>query len=159
MMTLETIDLSLEAKVRKCVMKHEGGTKGYKLTMISHPDSERAFIVRWWGKVGQWGQIQVDAFNSRLQARQEFEKILTQKQSRGYSIHAPDSYIKKMALEDLPRRYTADIKKIFGQKWVFFAADIKDAMTPIEASVKETVARAVESLEESAESLEGWGTW
>ena len=84
-------------------MKHEGGTKDYDILIIANQKTERAVMIRRWGKVGVAGQTMAMQFRHYKQADVYAQKIVTDKTrpSKGYVANTSTEALSYGEVRDL----------------------------------------------------------
>ena len=70
-------------RIERVSLKHKGGTKAFHLYVISNIQGKSLFVTRW-GRIGAFGSIKVEEFDTRKEAEKAFGKKLNEKTSRGY---------------------------------------------------------------------------
>ncbi len=71
--------------IDKLSLRHRGGTKDYHLVQILNANG-RGLLIKRWGKAGQWGQVQIEAYSSAYDLDKAFTKMRSTKESRGYTM-------------------------------------------------------------------------
>lgn len=71
-------------KVTAQSFNHSGGTKSYHLMLI-RTVTGKCVIVRRWGRVGQFGQLKAEHYNTVSSAMEAFESLLDERRRKGYS--------------------------------------------------------------------------
>ena len=67
---------------------HESRTKFYEVVEMWHPDNKRFVVVKRWGKVGAkegGGEHKLEPFISQRACSAAAEKVISQKEGRGYT--------------------------------------------------------------------------
>lgn len=122
-------------------LAHNGGTKDYDIWIISNQFTNRAILVRRWGKVGATGQTKINDFVHINQASKYADKIIKDKTSpaSGYQIEHPyadtndvdSAYVKRV----MP---THVFSCVTPQKWAWIGAEFDDKPAPAPTAQKIT---------------------
>ncbi len=73
---------------------HEGGTKFYEVVQLYNADARKFILVKRWGKAAarvRGGEIKVEEFSTAQRLDAAADKVIREKQGRGYSATKPDA--------------------------------------------------------------------
>lgn len=115
---------------KKTELKHRGGTKSYTVLLVGNSLLNTALVVFRWGKVGNFGDVQVIRHNTGHAAGVEVDKKITSKGKGGYDVQTEVSnsqiswaelvrelgpvYVGKIGREALHVNPTLDVSKVQG---------------------------------------------
>ena len=84
-------------------LKHTGGTKFYEIMAVASSEGGAILSLRY-GKIGSFGQMQVEYYSTRGDATSAFVKKQVEKEKRGYELVAASDQFSKsnISIEELP---------------------------------------------------------
>ncbi|WP_062120595.1 WGR domain-containing protein [Aureimonas sp. AU40] len=117
-----------QLRFERITLDHKSGTKDYHVYSICCAETKRSILIKRWGKVGAFGQIDVQTFDTNEGAVNEFWKVVRSKTTprKGYEEGA-----KKDDLGD------ADMVKTFLGIGVFTSIGA-DALDHLKAGIDTT---------------------
>lgn len=78
----------MSIEITAVMLDHEGGTKFYEVVCLMNRESDKAYIIRRWGKMGlrngTGGENKMESFMSISAAQQSLGKLVLSKQKGGY---------------------------------------------------------------------------
>ena len=130
--------------VRKVTLGHRQGTKEYHLALIETDDG-RAVLINRWGKVGQWGQMAIEA-GTADECGRALQQKRNEKEGRGYGYDPTKDKTAKSL--DLP-----SFKKVLGDGYFYKLgahmkhldpdADATGVREPVESEYEDEAGRLV----------------
>lgn len=121
-------------KTQFCHLRHEGGTKEYRVLVISRQDCRRSVCIRQWGPIGKNGEVRVSCAIQEDESVREMRGIVTEKKRRGYRVMAGDTgdWEKNNSVRDLRDRFDSLIQRLSNNDgaFLFNASSDVDEITP-----------------------------
>lgn len=146
--------MSKEIEITELEMKHELGTKFYKVVLISR-DSRQSVIIKRWGKVRTQGEHKVEKFASIRGADAEFQKITKAKKARGYSYEHSDIKENKVSAKHAREWLTRETSEETSQYVMEYVAGMVNIDSEVEiVSEEPVIAKAPDRSND-----ENWASW
>lgn len=147
-------------------LTHSGGTKAYFGTMILTACGA-SIVVKRWGKVGAWGQVKIERFDTQSAAQTAYMEIHKMKKSRGYTREdfkeATDVPNVSALAEHLGSLYTSAPEVRDAISWMMRedgSADTDISISPRAPGRAAPAEPAALSIEEQIKiQPDVWGTW
>lgn len=156
----------MSIEITTVMLDHEGSTKFYEIVMLANRDSDRAYVIRRWGKMhlrnGSGGETRTEEFPSVRSAEQSIAKLIASKNRGGYSAvknakHGLHSAAKTIEPSDLSvKLLQAKIKSHYDSKTI--ADQAMDALR-ITTIREEAPPPKPKKIEPEPDRGSDWGAW